>query len=223
MKGRFMTEKGRARRHVFPLHHVLIFMVCSVVLLPHAVFAGQKETLQRLLAGQRAIRTMSADFVQEKHSTMLKEPLISKGRFLFKSPDRVLWDYDGEIIIASDGRNLTIYYPQLKEAEVVPIDRNFMKIPLSFNLEELGRFFDLSLEAKKDFYTVSLTPREKGALFSEMIITLDSAGVPLAVEMHEKGGDRSIIRFRNQKVNGTIPDSTFVMDLPEDTVVRRLK
>ena len=43
---------------------------------------------------QRALTSLRADFVQDKNSEMFLAPVTSKGRFRFKAPDQVRWDYN---------------------------------------------------------------------------------------------------------------------------------
>jgi outer membrane lipoprotein-sorting protein len=203
---------------------ILLFSLClcsSLFII--SVHADQHTELNKIIKKQKAIKTLSAGFTQEKHSTMLKDPLISGGSFLYKAPDKVAWIYTDQIQIVSDGKELTVYYEQLKEAEIVPAKNSFIRLPLSFNLWELRQYFRLDLSVKKSGYIVTLVPIDESSIISKMIITLLDNGVPDTVEMLEKGGDKSIIRFKEQKVNKDVADKIFDLDLPKDTVIRRFQ
>ncbi len=198
-----------------------LYLCFSLFIIP--VHADQHTDLNKIIKKQKAIKTLSSEFTQEKHSTMLKDPLISGGSFLYKAPDKVAWIYTGQVKIVSDGKELTVYYEQLKEAEIVPAKNSFIRLPLSFNLWELRKYFSLDLSVKKGGHIVTLVPIDESSIFSKMIITLLDNGVPDTVEMLEKGGDRSIIRFKEQKVNKDVADKIFDPDLPKDTVIRRFR
>jgi outer membrane lipoprotein-sorting protein len=215
--GRMYMNNGR-KSFIFLFCLALFF---SAVCAPHAL--GDDELVGRVIEKQKSIKTISADFDQEKHSAMLNTPLVSQGHFSFQSPDKVAWIYTGQVQIVSDGKNLTVYYPELKEAEIIPVQKSLIRLPLNFNLEEFRHHFLLAVVERKGTYTVTLSPVEETSMFSKMIITLSGEGVPQTVEIFEKGGDRSLITFKNQKVNTKIPPGSFVLDLPKDAVIRRLQ
>lgn len=53
-------------------------------------WAASLESLQRHAA---AVKTIRADFVQEKRLPILIAPLVSKGRFRFRAPEDLRWEY----------------------------------------------------------------------------------------------------------------------------------
>ncbi|MGE5894962.1 MAG: LolA family protein [bacterium] len=191
------------------------------VALPGHASANQEAVINQLIEKQKEIKTLSADFSQEKHSAMLTAPLVSKGQFTYKAPDKVAWIYTGQIQIVSDGKTLTIYYPEIEEAQVLPVQKSMISLPLNFNLEEFRRSFDLTAVEKGGLYRVSLAPIREKSMFARMVITLTPEGIPQSVEIVEKGGDRSIIAFKNQKVNKRVSEKIFSLDLPKGTVIRR--
>lgn len=208
---------GRVSGKVF-----LSLCFCVSVLTANAV-ATQDSAIDKLIAKQKKIKTLSADFTQEKHSTMLKDPLISEGLFYFMAPDKVAWIYTGQIKLVSDGKNLTVYYPELKEAEIVPVKKSLIRLPLNFDLSEFRRYFNLGLEKKKGLYRVTLTPIDKASLLRTMIITFSGEGAPVSAEMFEKGGDRSVIKFKNHRINKRLSEKLFHITLPKDTTIRRFQ
>lgn len=195
----------------------------AILLTPFRTFADQEKLIDSIIAKQKSIKTLMADFTQEKHSEMLAEPLLSEGIFKYKAPEKVLWFYKGQLKIVSDGKDLTVYYIELNEAEIVPVRKSLVRLPLNFNLDEFRRYFSLSVKEEKKGYEVTLIPLDDASMFSKMIIMLRTDGIPRVVEMYEKTGDRSIIRFKNQVVNKALPDSDFALDLPADAKIRRLQ
>jgi outer membrane lipoprotein-sorting protein len=49
------------------------------------------EVLARLEARAAELRTLKADFVQEKHLAVLERPLVLRGTLLMQKPDRFAW------------------------------------------------------------------------------------------------------------------------------------
>lgn len=207
--------------------NVFAFTVFSSLLLflvlVTPALSQQAAELDNLIEKQKAIQSLTATFVQEKNSTMLKEPLISEGSFYFKTPGKVAWIYTDQVEIISNGHELTVYYPQIREAEIVPVHSSIIRLPLNFNLDELQQYFELTLTRKHDQYVVTLIPLDESSLFLKMIITLLQTGVPQTVEMFEKGGDRSIIKFSKQVINKDLSDELFNKQLPADTVIRKFQ
>ncbi len=198
-------------------------LFCLFLIIVTPAFSQQTSEIDTIIQKQKAIKTLSADFIQEKHSTMLKDPLISEGSFHFKAPGKVAWIYTDQVEIISNGKDLTVYYTQIKEAEIVPVQNSIIRLPLNFNLAELQNYFKLDLAKNNSHYIVTLTPVDESSIFSKMVITLLQNGVPQTVEMFEKGGDNSVITFSKQKINKDLPDQMFNKELPEDTVIRRFQ
>lgn len=200
---------------------MILLLVCAFAGTCPRILSAEDSLIAQIIEKQRRIRTISADFTQEKHSAMLIRPLVSEGHFRFRAPDKVAWIYTGEIQMVSDGMNLTIFYPELGEAEVIPVKNSLIRLPLSFNLEEFRKHFTLIASEEEGIYKVVLTPVGDATVFSEMVIRLTREGAPSSAEILEKIGDRSIIRFRNQQINKKLPDGYFTIDLPAGTVIRR--
>jgi outer membrane lipoprotein-sorting protein len=73
----------------YGLSFLLILAVCLCL-----AWAG---TWQGIQAAAAHVQAVSADFVQEKHLPILAKPLISKGRFYYRRPDSLRWEYTSPI------------------------------------------------------------------------------------------------------------------------------
>ena len=56
--------------------------------------AGWASSWESIHTAARDIRTVQADFTQEKHLQILAQPLVSRGRLIFAAPDRLRWEYE---------------------------------------------------------------------------------------------------------------------------------
>jgi len=179
------------------------------------------DIISKIIEMQRSIRTMRAEFVQEKHSKLLEMPIISRGVFLFTVPERFVWDYSEDMRVVSDGKRLMLYYKKLKEADIMDISK-FPSLPVSFSIESLTKRYHIEvIEAGAHRYILKVTPIIESMPLREIIITLDERATPLEVKMIERTGDSSVIKFTNMKVNITIPEESFSMKVPEGVSLRK--
>ncbi|MBM4137103.1 MAG: outer membrane lipoprotein carrier protein LolA [Nitrospira sp.] len=178
------------------------------------------DIISKIIEMQKSIRTMRADFIQEKYSQLLEKPIISSGIFFFSVPERFVWDYKDDMKVISDGKRLMLYYKKQQEADIMDISK-FPSLPVSFSIENLSKRYRTEvLEAKSYRYVLKVKPVIEMMPIREILITLDEKATPIEVKMTERTGDITIIRFSNMKVNIMIPDETFSMKVPEGVHVR---
>lgn len=122
---------------------------------------------------------IDANFRQVRSSAMLQQEQIMTGRFVFDSPDRVEWKYDGGV-----------------EAHLPEQMLRFIANAVSGGLLEPNEDFDASREGN----TLVLTPKKKQMkkLFASITIRFSpKTGIAEEVVMTEAGGDTTIILFTN--------------------------
>jgi|GEM_PF-1629120 outer membrane lipoprotein-sorting protein len=179
------------------------------------------DNIATLIEMQKSIKTLRADFIQEKHSRLLEKPIVNKGIFSFRVPEMFVWDYQEDMKVVSNGREILIYYKKLREADIAGISR-FPSFPASFSIESLLERYRVDIvEAKASGYVLKIVPVSAATPVREIIITLNEKAVPVEIKMFERTGDKTEIRFRNLKVNGMISDDVFSMKVPEGVTIRR--
>src|SRR5260221_5677279 len=93
----------------------------AAALVQAAVASGACDStdacLKAVEAAQAETRTISAHFTQTKHLSLLEEPLVATGRFLFKRPDRMRLDIElpRPATILINGRD--IHIPGMSESD----------------------------------------------------------------------------------------------------------
>jgi outer membrane lipoprotein-sorting protein len=193
-----------------------------------AKLAARLDDIDRR-AGQTA--DLSGVFRQEKHTALLKKPLVSTGRIRMKGPV-VRWDTEQPepAVLHSDGREIRLYYPRQSVVEVYPIDRRLSDLAASplprlaalrdhFRIEAGGTPRDPARTIE-----IRLIPTDKllAEHVDEVRVTLD---VPSAcvtkVEMFDADGDTTVIQFTDVKTNTGIKDSELDLVLPAGTKVSR--
>lgn len=194
--------------------------LCGFIILISSSNPIATDIISKIIGMQKNIKTMRADFIQEKYSQLLEKPIISRGIFFFSVPERFVWDYKDDMKVISDGKRLMLYYKKQQEADIMDISK-FPSLPVSFSIENLTKRYRIEvLEAKSHTYILKVKPVIETMPIREILITLDEKATPIEVKMTERTGDSTNISFSNTKVNIIIPDETFSMKVPDGVHVR---
>lgn len=173
--------------------------------------------MEREAAG---VSTISSDFVQEKHLAMFRRVVSSKGRFHFQKPDRLRWETtepvaSGFVLTGNTGRR---WHQRTGKEEHFDIRRDpVMKIVsdqiLAWakpDIAWLRKEYRIRVLAEQPL-SLRLDPLVPGAGAPDHIrIGFDADGkVVRTVEIHDKDGDSTVIRFVDTVVNRPIAPDLF--------------
>lgn len=192
---------------------------------------------QRLLAADAAaaqLQGFSAHFTQEKHTALLRRPLVSSGTVAALG-GVVLWrtEEPAPSLLRVDGRDLRLLYPEDKLLEVYPLDARWAElvaspVPRLASLVERFRIEALPAEAapsapasSSGSLALRLTPRQNE--LARFVDRVDLALVPERgfaewVEIVDPDGERTVIAFTEVR-SGAAPEDV-ELDLEEGTEVR---
>jgi outer membrane lipoprotein-sorting protein len=194
---------------------VVLFLMLGFLLPGLGQAADDFEALRK---SAQAIKTLSADFVQEKHLKILAKPIISKGRLYFEAPRSIRWEYlspmksltlmnkgGARVFIWSDGK----WVLDKAQSDVRGIV-----------MDEINNWFTGRFDENPAFRhaykpgptpTVVLTPKEDVKNFISHIVLKISrvTGLVESVEIIENNDNRTKISFKNEKINAEIPDHIF--------------
>lgn len=175
--------------------------------------------LRLLEAAQRQTRTITADFVQVKHLSLLDEPLVSSGRFVFKWPDRMLLQVERPqpATVVVNGSEVQI--PNLPERErqavaMAPIAAMFTHLGAIFtgSVQGLGEGVEVVAAPDGAAVVVKLVPRQEKWQRWFRALEIRFAGRELVAEtirLEDGFGDRLEITLRNVQRNADVPDALF--------------
>jgi outer membrane lipoprotein-sorting protein len=177
--------------------------------------AGIRETAQKT-------KTLASDFTQEKEMSMIREKIISKGKFYFKKERMLRWEYlqpfnyliiirDEQISIKDDNK-------------VNQFNMMSNKVFQEINRIILGSIRGTLVSDEKNFKATfydsgtawvvklkTLSPGLKSSL-SEINIYFDRKDYSVnRLEMAEPGGDFTRITFSDKKVNQPMDDEKFLV------------
>lgn len=166
--------------------------------------------------------TIQSQFIQEKHLSFLTENIISKGKFYFKSPDKLRWEYSEpfEYIIVFNDKNIFIK----DEAKISTFDtesnkmfneiNNMMIGTIQGNLFTDNERFNVSYFENSTQYLLDLEPKlpEMKSMLKTIKIYIDKSDISVAkIKMIESSDDYTSIDFKNRKLNQTIDDWKFIV------------
>jgi len=174
------------------------------VLLGCGILVGWAESWEQIRQVSAGVSTVKADFVQRKHLKILARPLVSEGRFSFRSPDALRWEYltpMRSVLLLSRGEVKRYIQRNGRLVEDNPGRVQVMKVILpEIAAWSQGRFnssptFSAELRPGPKSRIV-LTPKDKslGAIIQAIEITLsDKPGVIEVVRIIENAESYTVI------------------------------
>jgi outer membrane lipoprotein-sorting protein len=203
---------NRAKRYI-----LLIGILCSC-----ACILGWANTWEDIRRESAKIKSVSAQFSQQKHMQILTKPLVSKGLFYFQTPDSVRWEYTSpvkSVLIMQKGSIKR--YTQGSRGLVEDASGSLESMQIV--LQEIGRWtrgqftenehFSATLKKGGKGTRIILTPIEKGlaSMISRIVITLspDRQGVIKSVKIIESEGNYTLFEFTDVQINKKISETLF--------------
>jgi len=194
---------------------IMALLVSSVLSSP--AWAGPLEDISTLQKGLRSVR---ADFRQEKRTELLPRPVKSRGTFYFREGSGVRWVYDGQMVVIYDNRTLYLHYTELDEAEKVNGIAGFSG-PLSFNVIELKKDYRIkAVESGDGGIKLVLTPKAPMPFETMSMHFRKSEPFPYEVRVMEAAGDMTVISFVKPELNVNLKKSLFVFKPSRGVKVR---
>ncbi len=191
------------------------------------------DLVARIAERQRAVRSLSARFVQERESEMLLEPETARGRFWYRSPDLVRWEYESprRMVVLFDGRTLSTYLPEDRSLERVRVpsrQRKYLEFLVGTRpLDELMGQFRIAVRDPGGTapFQLRLEPvsRLVARHVAEISLSVDrELLLPVRVEYREADGDVTRFRFSRIRIDPRLDDGLFELHVPPGTTVRSL-
>ena len=191
------------------------------------------EALQTKLA---SIQDFTTEFTQEKHTPLLRKPLISSGQI--RMAGQVMrWDTTKPApssMLITD-KTIELFYPKQKLLEVYPIDDQLGRLAASPvpRIDMMQQHFsfarlpagDVDPSATDDrFLGVELLPKQetlKEHIDHVRLLVDRQSGYLRSMEMVDSDGDRTVIRFAQVRMNTGINPADLKLDLPKGTRISK--
>jgi len=194
---------------------VLLLAVLGIFVAGPVRAADDFESLSK---SAQNIKSIKADFLQEKHLKILAKPIVSQGRFYFKAPSYIRWEYLAPLkTLTLMNKSGAIVYIWSEKKWVMDKAQSDTR---GIVMDEINNWFTGRFQEKPAFThvykpgpppSVILTPKEDMKNFiSQIVLKLSkTTGMVEQVEIMEGQGNRSKITLKNEKLNVDLPDSLF--------------
>jgi outer membrane lipoprotein-sorting protein len=197
----------------------ILFMSAMMFASLIAVEPGHSQTWASVKEAFGKIRSIKAEFLQERHLRILKYPLISEGRFFYLASGSLRWEYLSPLqsVMLQKGDRIRLYHfsdGAWKQDRTQGVEARRMV------LAEMSQWFRGRFEESKSFslsYSqgppgrIHLIPKEgidRFILGIEIVLS-DKPGVIDRVEILEPDGSGMGIKFRQVEINSSLPVELF--------------
>ncbi|ODS32751.1 MAG: outer membrane lipoprotein-sorting protein [Candidatus Scalindua rubra] len=223
---------------------IIAFAFSSLILNPTGSFCSDnvgnydlEEILKKVEEANSKLKTMEADIKYSRAISLLDSEEVSIGFLQYKKPKKINLNFfppRNEINVI-DGSYVWIYHIKEKQVEKYEMNSD-MDSPQGMDIFELG--YEYTVEKVKENYEIMLLDdisTEEGTLFhielipketfeSEYDRTLlwikEGLWLPVQYQLFESEGEIiNTIELSNIQINTEIPDTLFVLDLPDDVDV----
>jgi outer membrane lipoprotein-sorting protein len=185
---------------------------------PQALYAESFLTdLERKLA---SVTTVRSDFIQETVIPMFAKPMRTNGRFIFKHPDALLWEYlsplnegfslkGGKGYRWEDGRENKLFFTVQEDPLAAIIARQLVAW-IAFDIQSISREYRIE-RVESETLRLKMTPlrEDMRSVIANITISFNQDGTASLVELSEQGGGRTSITFFNTVVNAPVNDKEF--------------
>jgi outer membrane lipoprotein-sorting protein len=193
-------------------------LLVAAVMAGSLFFLGWADTLDGIKQNAKDIRSIQADFVQEKHMKILINPLISEGKFYFSYPQSLRWEYTRPIqsLLVMHNENIKRY---VMSSEGMIEDSSAALQGMQVFFQEIISWIQGDFEKNPDFTAelqpggvIYLRPKDPAMMhFIEKIALklTETPGIIESATIYETPTTYTLIRFNNTKINQAIDDSVF--------------
>lgn len=204
----------------------LSFWLSALMVIAMPAMAQDKSATERLANELRNYRTYQAEFVQTVSDGQGNKVQEVRGELKAKRPGLFYWETREPMtqLIVSDGEEVEVYDPDLDQVTIHPMDEQMANTPamlLSGKVDNLEETYEVSYRTfggKTVEYT--LKPKSPDSLFVSLAMTFYE-GELQEMRLEDSLDQRSVLRFNQIIVNGSVSDSAFELDYPDSVDIIR--
>ncbi len=194
--------------------------LCAGLLACVALPAAADDSIARVEAWMRSVKTLSADFVQVVRGRSGEITNRASGTLALSRPDRFRWDYQSPNVqvIVADGRKLWLYDADLEQVTVRPLQAGLGSTPamLLSGSGSVGDSFTAGpVERDGEWTWCRLVPKDRSSDFEGVGLGFDAHGGLVAMQLVDKLGQSTELVFSRVKVNSKLDGGLFVFVPPK--------
>src|SRR6202022_2389131 len=186
------------------------------------------QLVQKLQALHNTQPSLQANFREERHLAMLKEPVVNEGKVWFTLPDKIRREIGGRTPSTTviDGKKMSIYYPNYQQLEVYDLEKrpvikdSLRALTAGLNFREVANFYEMEGSKEGNVYHIRLTPKTASVkkLVRSVDLTINDNLTPQRVNIEDAKGQKISVFYPNVR-RDAVPDSTFEFSAPPGTKV----
>ena len=180
--------------------------------------AGEQDVkrLTQLLEKSQTIEANFSQMTVDAGGTGLQQ---TTGKMTVKRPGLFYWHTDApqEQVVVSDGKNVTLWDPDLEQATIKKLDQRLNQTPallLSGDVSKISQSFDISSQEQGEVMNFTLKPRSKDTLFDSLHVAFRK-GLISEMRLLDSVGQRTDILFNGVKANQPVPADQFTFVVPK--------
>lgn len=203
------------------------------LLAPSAFSNDLDKALEEMKNFWKGVDSFTCDFEQTRRAALFEGDMISTGSLAYKKPETIVLRYDrpDDSVISIKPGLITMYYPSLKEAQVIHFDEDnplSNTIPILIGtadeIDRLKKAYTISYGSEKGLVVFTFIPQIKNNLknVEKYVIKLTTRYMPVETTIYQLGGDTTVMRFTNQKINPPLDEGSLKVPLPPDTRIQEM-
>ena len=173
----------------------------------------------KLIKRAKETSSIIANFTQEKQVSFMNKPQLSEGVFYYQQANKMRWeqnspfDYvllinEGKVRIKDNGKEKKLTGANKMMGKINTLMIGLINGDLLESKEFITKYFTLG-----EFYVVELTPTNQRlkSVFNTIELTFSKKTTRLKeLTFFESSGDKSVMKFFNEKLNQPIKQSIFI-------------
>ena len=216
---------------VIPMIKLILSLLLAIAPLAGAATMTPSDIdqlVQKLQALHNTQPSLQANFREERHLAMLKDPVVNEGKVWFTLPDKIRREIGGKTpsTTVTDGKKVSIYYPNYQQVEVYdlekrPIIKDTMRaLTAGLNFREVATYYAIEGSKNGSQYQLTLTPKTASVrkLVKTVNLTIDENLTPVRVVIQDNKDQVFTETYTNVR-RDTLPASTFEFSPPPGTKV----
>lgn len=198
--------------------------LCIALLLVSSqqLLASDNSNLADLLANKD---TFAAEFEQISINSSGERAQVQHGTMLVSRPNRFRWQVNNPApqLVISDGAEIFVYDELLEQVTITALEPDKLDTPallLSGDVSAIDSNFEVTAQYYGETNEFILVPKASDNVFEKLVLRFVNNHLS-EMEMSDSFGQKSVIIFRNSKVNQAISAQKFRFTIPENVDVFR--
>ena len=213
------------KHFALPVLFIAVFLIYSNI--ASAQYSGYKPVTdltgfkKKFAVESAKVMSITSDFTQDKTLTALTEKITSSGKFWFKRNNRVRIEYlkPFTYLMIMNGDKMFVRDNEKENTINIKSNKLFQQVNRIMIDCVQGTILDSKDFTTKVFeddnvFLLEMTPVSKTLreFFQTIVLKVDRHDYSVrSIEMNEPAGDKTIISFKNKKLNEQLADTVFAL------------